>query len=771
VFLNFRGQSSNALFELHVSAELDAAAIAPLLHLEAGRNDIRLAGAEESPHRALVLASGDGVRLLPPAVSPDVGDVGDVTDRATVFPQVLEADESVTVLLARGTEVVFSRRDGGGLTGIERVTVDGRELLRGVADAPSPSVSVLSSDRIVALKGWATYLERRRKNGGRWPSRGSRAARQVQLADADYRGHRIDGHTVALRLELADSEEEQSVPGGGELEWILSSVTRTLGGREYRGIGWKVRLTDCSRASSLRLVEPALAHHGDWAFVQTWGGFVESRVDFATPFAIPPGTYGGQVQPFYFTAGRHGAVISFFDRPVAARVALSTTAGRVLSTLDVPLGSGCLRETPTKLWLWADASFDTKWTALDEWTSVWDAVARHYRKPLELGTTTPRPTLIWTWPGDEYFQRVQERGLDTIGELWLRDLARRQLPEAARLGIGTIYVQTPWESDAEHRRENDLPGSFAFGSGHAPRRLRISDAIGGEKALRELCDRAHELGVKIVLWTNPGHLSNNSPLLREHPEWIKWRADGTPETHGYGDVTGTTLRADWFDHVVAQYRAARKATGFDGILQDSFLSFCMFPDHAAEQPVPELDEALALQREIWKMGATEVHVEGCGLLGISHGGYGHEPPIPADLDGIRGREYGLYRYVADTFVEPESYHRALASKGVVGIPSLGVLRELPEKQRVRIARSNHDYLRVVDKMERRRLIGEGQHWRGVAWTRAGSDQLVLFAFERFSYALAGVSVVEDVTVGTRTTAVDRLETTPWHTYVVTRRRE
>ncbi len=64
------------------------------------------------------------------------------------------------------------------------------------------------------------------------------------------------------------------------------------------------------------------------------------------------------------------------------------------------------------------------------------------------------------------------------------------------------------------------------------------------------------------------------------------------------------------------------------------------------------------------MGCTEIHIERCSPLGLSSGGYGLGEL--RFFECIKGHEYGLYYYVADTAFEPESYFRAVASKGIVG---------------------------------------------------------------------------------------------------------
>ncbi|RMD95930.1 MAG: hypothetical protein D6814_12335, partial [Calditrichaeota bacterium] len=110
-------------------------------------------------------------------------------------------------------------------------------------------------------------------------------------------------------------------------------------------------------------------------------------------------------------------------------------------------------------------------------------------------------------------------------------------------------------------------------------------------------------------------------------------------------MTGTSQRSGYFEYAIQEYQRTFADLGYDGIWQDSFLTFGVLPEYRARQPFPTLDRTLAMQQEFWRLGMTEVHIEGCGPLGLSTGVFGHEPAIPADLEPMREKEYGLYHYV------------------------------------------------------------------------------------------------------------------------------
>ena len=249
-------------------------------------------------------------------------------------------------------------------------------------------------------------------------------------------------------------------------------------------------------------------------------------------------------------------------------------------------------------------------------------------------------------------------------------------------------------------------------------------------------------------------------------DWIKWRYNGVPEDFDWGDVTGTSQRSGYFDYAIQEYRRTHADLGYDGIWQDSFLTFGVLPDFREKQPSPTLLESVAMQQEFWRLGMTEVHIEGCGPLGLSTGGFAHEPPIPADLEPIREREYGLYSYVVDNFPDPEVYYRTLASGGVIAFANLRELAKISPDQVDRIIRANFDYLAVMDRMQHRRLLGVGAQWLGVEWSNDRDNAIVLFSFRSFDYSVSSGTPVKDVTTGESFVAAGDFPTSPFHTYLI-----
>ncbi|MFQ5627423.1 MAG: hypothetical protein ACE5I1_01585 [bacterium] len=657
-------------------------------------------------------------------------------------PQVTETADSLTILFPQQVGIVLHRNHNKAISGIGRLYVGHREVLSATPQKRLPplALEMISDDKIPGITHWPAYLARRA--GHRpdyWPSVGGRELATLEIQTFEYAGYEIDTDSVVVLNRINRNGFS------GELHWVFSPLNVQLGQANYQGMGWKIRLIGLEQATWLNIIEPALPRPGDWAFAQTWGNWIENQVGAGIPFNIDPKWYFAETQPFYFAGGPDGISVSFFDEVVAANVAIEDDLGRHYQVCRIPFGAGGeVRETPMKLWLWSDKTLSDKWASIDEWTSVYDATAQKYRDQFGLGITEAKPTIFWGWPGDEYYERYRQGMID---DFWLNEFREKELPELAKNGFRVIILQSPWESDADYPPDQYLPGSMSFGSANAPWRLEISEAIGGMSAMQKMIRRAHELEVKIIFWSSPCHLSNSSPLLVQNPDWLKWQLSGIPEDAGWGDIAGTNQRGGYYDYAVGRYRATHSDLKYDGIWQDSFLTFGVLPDYQEQQPRPSLDRSIALQMEYTSLGMTDLLIEGCGPLGLSSAGWGHEPPIPSDLDKIRGSEYGLYRYVADVYIEPDSYYRTLASKGVIGVADLAELKKLPQNQVDRIKQANFDYMAVLDKMQYRKLIATAQKWQGVEWTSSASSEVVLFAFESFNYTVPMGESIYDVTTG------------------------
>jgi len=742
IYLKFWGQNANVLFNLFVTAELDAREALPLLRLRRGENCFVFEDAPDSSHKAIVFWEGKGIRAIvkrPRIAYPEEE------------PKVVVQQNEIVVLFPERVGV-WLEADGGIVRGIKRLTVGQREVL-GQLRVKAPTASVIVGGKVEPVEDWAAYLEERdRKRRAKkitrhqFPEREGQGLKIEQMpVEGKLINWGMEGEWVCVTLNLTK----------GVAHWLFSPAEERLGGGAYRGLRWKLRLEGVGRVYEVTVEEPVAFTFGDWRLQQVWGPFEEHRLGVMGEFYMPERGYFARQQPFFFLAGEEGAKVGFFGKVVHAVVSERSEIDRLVLRSKIPVRAGKVVETPDKFWLFREGNFSSRWDALNEWTWVYDSLAQRYREMKEIKPLEPKPTLLWQagWSpniwGRNYFAAAKA-GLPRT-ERWFYRLAK-EMPKLAKWGVRAVYISGALESDADHKREEWLAGSFCFGSTCAPWRLEVSPCMGGEEGLRHLCQEAHRYGVRILLWSTPAHLSNSSPLLRQHPEWLAWRNDGRPEHFGYSDITGVSLRKGYFEYAVGQLEKIRKTTGYDGFWWDSFLTFGILTDFSVSSPYPQLDETLEMMKRLQAAGCGEMHIEGCGPFGLSSGGHanGRRRDI---FERVKGREYGLYYFVADLIkaheLEPGSYFRALAGKGILGITSIQDFERLRAEAREKIVRLNDAFLKVLPFMKRRKLLGEGEKWLGVEWLDESGKPRILFSFEPMEWRVSKEARVVELTEGKR----------------------
>ncbi|AHY45474.1 protein of unknown function (DUF3416) [Rubrobacter radiotolerans] len=131
----------------------------------------------------------------------------------------------------------------------------------------------------------------------------------------------------------------------------------------------------------------------------------------------------------------------------------------------------------------------------------------------------------------EMFQRSQ--GTDPTRSATFRECEAR-LPDIADMGFDVVYLLPPHPIGKTHRKgpNNTLnagpddPGSpYAIGSEEGGHKA-IHPDLGTLEDFRHFVGACHEHGMEVALdlaiQCSPDH-----PYIKEHPEWFKWRPDGT----------------------------------------------------------------------------------------------------------------------------------------------------------------------------------------------------------------------------------------------------
>ncbi len=720
-------------------------------------------------------------------LSPMVFCQGGVLPAGDPPPKIIETKTSLSLEFPGAGSLQFLK-NGTTLQGIRWMKLGGRMILSmGKDHVPMPVIEVMDGISLPPIKNWKDYLALRSLHKGAWHSRGRYGSKLYDLAMARFRGAVVNGNTVTLNFGTPK----------GPVYWVFEARTNDIGGVPYRGLGWSLEVSaGLSQAVWAYFLEPLPLGKDYWLLSQNWGAFLEEPLTSTSTFATNVEKTWGFWQPFLFLAGKQGSLLGWLENPVSMQIEIGRSGPHLVRSLAIPFGPGPHRSTPVKYWQLATKPLSDRWERLNAWTAAYDALAGFYRSETGIQATDPLPTYLWTVPDNPYsyyeaYRRWKERKPKTtpMPAPWLESysLHASLLPEIAALGLRQICIQSPWHTDAEHSiKERVLPTKHGpkpprleeQGSGHAPWEPKISEAIGGITGLKEFVDRAHNFGVHVMLWTNPAHLSISSPQLDKHLDWLMWTREGVPLDEDYGDITGMSLFSGFYGNLLGGVKRVRQQSKIDGVWLDSFLTFGAAVDYSMSEPRPQLARSLDLERDLQSNQIPEIYVEGMSLLGLSTGGYGYEA---TRFEGkrnqeewkhfvaIRGREYGLYRYVADTFLEPQSYYRALASKGVMAVFDMSQVRKLEAASpgsTQKIARANEDYLTVLPWMQRRFLIGKGKTWYGVAWQRDTAKEIVLFSFLPFDFSRPGKWEVQDVTAGTRTKVQVGFRTKAWHTYIL-----
>ncbi len=740
------------------------------LNLSAELDTSGLDWAELTSDASLVYADGDdsshsAVVFWEQEAGAPVSVNGDAITYPSAAPEIEETTDQISVRFPEGVGISFSR-SATGVDQIDQLTVGQRRVLQAATtELEVPSITlVTTAPGTVGVDDWAAYLRQRESNDMQWPVEGGRTESRIALSSLSYDGSTIEGDSVSLRFTDSTS---------GALELVVSPSTTTVQGKVYQGLGYHVRVTGIAGATRIELVEPAEAVRGDWVFAQQWGFWTELAIDLSQHYSVHRSWSGADIQAYYYAGGPSGARIAYFEEPVGSQITVREIGGRHGLQLAVPIGVATANETPERFWYYSDEPLADKWTSVDEWTAVFDHVGDAYRTRLGMGISEPLPTL-WLHPTGEDFDRLRTTGSpNTYDESWLAAQIDDYLELSADLGFAMLNIDAPWESDMDHLDSEFLPGSGSFGSGAAPWRLEISPAMGGVQGLRQAVEAIHGAGMKAAIWITPGHFSNSSSLLVDNPDWIRWRSTGVPEDADYGDIVGLDMNGEYFDYAVRQVQAAYDIAGFDGIMTDSFLTFGVYADARDPIPLPQFDRTLAFHKALRDMGMTEITNEGCGPLGVSGGGYaggGYYMDHPqaramalSRFETVDGREYGVYRYGADTIFEIDSYYRMVASKSHIQIDEVTQILNMDAEERAAMTSAHNDYMTVLPLMQRRQLVVRDNRWVGVQYTNDTTSDVVVFAFEPFEFSPASDATVTDVTSGSEVGS-GRFTTQARHTY-------
>jgi len=516
-----------------------------------------------------------------------------------------------------------------------------------------------------------------------------------------------------------------------QVDWVFSPHEVEIEGRKYVGFGYSY----CFR-SRLRQVHEIFER-------TTWeiGGRATGNTIIQQHPYSPPGeitfrrntTYSskwynddrnrllprnGVMLGFDYQFSRRGILLGYFDNPGLIYTMIEKQAefdGIHYCDLYV-FDPSTVISTTTKYVTFHKAEKMRMLDGRNAWTDCFDFVNSRYRRLRGIQPETP-----YTMISDD---RVS---------IDLRRLADIVLPVMKDFGFKVHYMGPIWESD-----QTRLPGR---GNQCCPWELKSGKMFGGEPALKYFCDKAHSLGIKVIIWI-PSHFSRHSSLWKNHSDWFIIGRNGERLPQGDWVLWLTNLNSSYYDYVVGTLRRLKKTTGIDGVFHDSYWNYGMIPVDWSDpkRPRTQFDRQIQMTRELQKTGLI-YYVEAVSPYGMTHSG---DPTYLRDEHTAYNSNTVVNVGQGDR-INAEWYFRYLANKAPMRIALYpeGTARgfanhidRLPKK----IGPMNIAYNEVVDIMEQRTILPVD---RGIEWRNRSTCDIVLFSYRAFRYRVPHGARVED----------------------------
>ncbi len=487
--------------------------------------------------------------------------------------------------------------------------------------------------------------------------------------------------------------------------WVLDAGTWEVGG-DPEGMRIISRhMHPCAGA-----MEATLSRQG--AVYSTAESFIPKASNSATTVpSIPADPSLGYILPLQAQLrGAGGALIDahysdsailfgYFEQPGYYRTLIEWRPGDVgIGHLDhhyFPLT--CQHTTAPKTILAAPLPGLTRAEALNRWTDLWEHVADSWRGQAGVHRNDPVISYSMTWittppcwghPPDDMMERMEAR-LD-----WMQ-----------QHGFNCLYTGH-WGN----HRGLDMPETA---NACEPDDYLVLPRFGGPKAFTQLCDKAHQRGIKVSMWLC-FHLSLRGPTLQAHPDWVMRYDSSAPWDGNYRIMASCSLRSGFRQWLLDQLRQL-KEQGLDLLFIDSYNNLSASPiDFGDPALPPHMGELLSFQGECRQLG-LDCLIETVGPIGVTSCGL-----WPQYLASPELAYWSHYRFNArllnDGTLDETSYFRMMANKAPLGGIASHARADLPLEPPPElpdyVGTINHLYHRLSPVMQVRTLHHDGSiEWR------------------------------------------------------------
>ncbi|MGB9878230.1 MAG: hypothetical protein ACPLPS_10725 [bacterium] len=317
LFIKFVGQNNNVLFDLYITAKLDARSIMPLLRLKRGENRFQF----------LFKSTGKCILSFEDIV---------VRKPTRVYPKnikVVVNNKAISLSFPLGASIQIEK-EGDLIKGIKKLYIGNNEILDN--EFPALPHLLVFTGRVEKIRDWKEYL-RERAEKGEWVKRGNGKVEEWEIEECRYENWKKEGSSIVIHTRIKAGNIE------GNLDWVFKPLEMNIGSHRYKGIGYRLIFNDIKFAGKLyqiKLEERAIWESGERLINQSWGDFREEKLDYLTPLYLPPAGYFAWTQPFLFLGGNQRAILSFFDEVVYASMEMEKEFDKLVVRSSVPLING-----------------------------------------------------------------------------------------------------------------------------------------------------------------------------------------------------------------------------------------------------------------------------------------------------------------------------------------------------------------------------------------------------------------------------------------------
>ncbi len=390
---------------------------------------------------------------------------------------------------------------------------------------------------------------------------------------------------VKTRWEIVSSE----IP----LHWAIEDTTWEIGGKADGAV---LLQQDVSTID----LEQKVSKDGAFSSIEKFAVEEKGAWGGAFPMDMLPRGAGAPICDFQ--AKGKTAFCTFFEKPSLTRSRIEKFAGEdVIHYSDnhfFPLSKKAM--LPERKILLFQSN---KKLMKHEWRNLWLDCFTEARKRI-LANYGFKPEI----PQPSVHAHLWDADLKKRGAGWTNELGEA-FAKYAELGYKDVFTHGVWDSVTSDPAEPEgnicCPYSFTF-----------AEKFGGTKGMRKLADKAHGSGIGLFQWFG-FQFAKNSPIWKEHPEWLLREQNGTPWDGDYGMLWCGRMRSGFGKMLEQQIRKVKDDTGMDGIFFDSYQNLgitCV--DWQGEDKAPQAEEIWRMQSRLQKHG-YKFRCEVTTIFGVS----------------------------------------------------------------------------------------------------------------------------------------------------------